>query len=191
LMRSCRGLPNLIHREGLHLQFHRRRWVTQSLNEQHSTPPAQSPGSTVSRRETSLSPGPALLEEPSNPGLGSISDSSLGVPEIDEMSAAAVSAGSRLRMSQVQDLLTWILTVPESHRSMVYYNINTGWVFALAEEEVYRNAELVNRNLFGPAYYVCGIDSNGGAFLSPNQILHQSSYRLRFFWSKRCASRAE
>jgi hypothetical protein len=84
-------------------------------------------------------------------------------------------------MSQLQDLLTWILTVPESHRSMVYYNINTGWVFALAEEEVYRNAELVNQNLFGPAYYVCGIDSNGGAFLSPNQILHQSSYRLRFF----------
>jgi hypothetical protein len=79
------------------------------------------------------------------------------------------------------DLLTWLLTVPEGHRSLVYYNLNTGWIFALAEEEVNRNPELLNQDIFGPTYYVCGIDSNGGAFLSPNQILYQSSYRLRFF----------
>jgi hypothetical protein len=154
---------------------------TRSLNEQQSTSPAQSPDSTASRQETSSSPEPALLEEPPTIGLGSILDSSSGASEIDEVSAVALTAGSSLRISQMPDLLSWLLTVPEGHRSMVYYNLNAGWIFALAEEEVNRNAELVNQNLFGPTYYVCGIDSNGGAFLSPNQILHQSSYRLRFF----------
>lgn len=79
------------------------------------------------------------------------------------------------------DLLTWLLTVPEGHRSLVCYNLNTGWIFASADEEVNRNSELVNQDIFGPTYCVCGIDSNGGAFLSPLQILYQSSYRLRVF----------
>jgi hypothetical protein len=51
----------------------------------------------------------------------------------------------------------------------------------ISKEEINRNSELVNQDIFGPTYYMCGIDSNGGAFLSPIQILYQSSYRLRFF----------
>ena len=154
---------------------------TRPLNEQQSTPPAQSPGRTVSRRETSLSPGLTSLDEPPTAGLGSIHDSSSAATQIDEVRAVALSAGSSLRISQMPDLLSWLLTVPEGHRSMVYCSLNTGWIYALAEEEVNRNFELVNQDIFGPTYYVCGIDSNGGAFLSPNQILYLSRYRLRFF----------
>ena len=84
-------------------------------------------------------------------------------------------------MSQMQDLLTWLLTVSENYRAMVYYCINTGWLYALAEEEVYRNSELVNQTLLGSGYYVCGIDSDGSTFLTVDQILHDHRFTLRFF----------
>ena len=113
---------------------------TQSLNEQQSTPPAQSPGSTVSRRETSLSPGSALLEEPPT-GPGSIRDSSSGATEIDKVSAIPLSAGSRLCISQMPDLLTWLLTVPEGHRSLVYYNIDTGCIGRRGGQQEFRTGQ--------------------------------------------------
>ena len=137
--------------------------------------------SSASQGGMSLSSGSTSFEEPSTAGLGSIQNSSSGSVEIDEMSAIDPSAGTRLCISQMQDLLTWLLTVPESHRSMVYYCINTGWLYALAEEEVYRNSELVNQTLSGSDYYVCGIDSDGSAFLTADQILHEHRFTLRFF----------
>ena len=143
--------------------------------------PTHLQSSSASQGGVSLSPGSASFEEPSTAGLGSIQDSSSGSVETDEVSAIDSSAGTRLCMSQMQDLLTWLLTVPANHRSMVYYCINSGWLYALAEEEVYRNSELVNQTLSGSGYYVCGIDSDGSTFLTADQILHEHRFTLRFF----------